>query len=90
MYLPSIPILADPELIYQQRQTLINCNACCNNCCCIYLDYEVGDEVLVKVYKCAGLEQGAVGLFTIEEQVHVNRMLTIQHLPNVSEQICIC
>ena len=52
----------------------------------VYRDYEVGDEVLVKVYNPAGLEQRAVGPFIVE-QIHTNGTLTIQRMPNVYERI---
>lgn len=47
--LHPIPILADFEVLRQQRQTLICSNARCENLRQLYRNYEVGDEVLVKV-----------------------------------------
>jgi hypothetical protein len=63
--LHPIPIPADFDLIGQQRQTLINADACRGNLHRVYQDCEVGDEV-VKVYNPAGLEQRAVGPFVVE------------------------
>jgi hypothetical protein len=45
---------------------LIDCNAHCKNQGRIYQDYEVGDDVLVKVYNPAGLEHCSVSPFTVE------------------------
>jgi hypothetical protein len=73
-----IPILANFDLIPQQRQTLVDSNAHRENLHQTYPDYEVDDEVLVKFYNPAGLKQQAAGPFSIE-QMHVNgTLLTIQ------------
>jgi hypothetical protein len=63
--LHPIPILADFDLIRQRRQTLMDANARRENLHQVYRDYEVGDEVLVKVYNPAGLQQRAVGPFVV-------------------------
>jgi transposase InsO family protein len=84
--LHPIPILADFDLIRQCRQKLIDSDAPPPNLRRTYPDYKVGDEVLVKVFNPAGLEERAVGPFTVE-QIHTNGTLTIQRVPNVYEQI---
>jgi hypothetical protein len=76
--LHPIPIFNHFKLICQRRQTLIDCNAHCKNQDRIYQDYEVGDDVLVKVYNPTGLEQCSVSLFTVEK-VHMNGTLAIKH-----------
>lgn len=54
----------------------------CNNCRHIYYDYELGSEVLVRVYNPASLEGWAAGQLPIK-QVHVNVTLMIQCMPNI-------
>ncbi len=85
MLLP-IPVLNDYNLIWEWRQTLIDHMAAQENWHYQFKDYEVGDEVLVKVYNPAGLKQRAVGPFVVE-QIHTNGTLTIQGMPNVYERI---
>jgi hypothetical protein len=83
---PNLPCYdieaANFELIRQWRLTLTGLNVRCENLRQIYWDYEVWDEVLVKVYNPASLKQQAASPFPIEH-THTNGTLTIQRMPNV-------
>jgi hypothetical protein len=65
---------------------LIDSNARRLNLRQTYQDYKIGDEVPLKVYNPAGLEERAVGPWTVE-QIHTNGTLPIQRMLNVYKQI---
>jgi hypothetical protein len=82
----DIQLIADLQLIREQRQHLIdNCLIAANRRRFSY-DYTVGDEVLKLKYKPDKLEPRATGPFRVE-QVHTNGTLTIRLSHNVIERI---
>ena len=85
MLLP-IPILADFQLIRQRRQAQINQNLLRENRRRIFRDYQVGEQVLLKVYDPATLQERAEGPYQIA-QVHVNGTLTIDRGNQVFDRI---
>ena len=85
MLLP-IPLLTDYNLIRERRQAQINQNLIRENNCRIFHDYQVGEQVLLKIYDPATLQERAQGPYPIE-QVHVNGTLTIRLGDNVLERI---
>ena len=85
MLLP-IPVLTDYNLIRQRWQTIIDENNRRANLRRVFKDYTIGDEVLVKTYNPAKLQERAEGPFRVA-QVHVNGTITIDRAPNVQERI---
>ena len=84
----NIPIIADYEMIRQQRQAKIDFKAARENMRRRFHDYNVGDEVLLIVPNPDKLEQKAIGPFTVV-QVHLNGTLTIQRNEVVYDRISV-
>jgi hypothetical protein len=85
MILPIL-ILANYNLICQQRQTVIDENNRKENLRRRFKDYHVDDEVLIINKDPKTLQEQSFGTFVIE-QVHVNGTLTITRAPDVYERI---
>ena len=84
--LVPIPVLTDMEVIRNRRQAVIDDNTRRVNLRRIYKDYKIGDQVLLKVYNPATLDERAEGPFSIS-QVHVNGTVTIKRAKQVFERI---
>ena len=82
----DIPLIADLELIRQQRQALIDEQLIRANRRRISHDYQPNDEVLILSYKPDKLEPRAIGPFRIVT-VHTNGTVTIQRNQAVTERI---
>lgn len=85
MLLP-LPVLADYEMIKQQRQTTIDQSAARANAKRNFRDYQIGDEVLVKTARPYSLQERAGGPYIVRA-THVNGTVTIERSPNVLERI---
>ena len=81
----DIPIIADLQLLQQQRQALIDKNLMRANRKHISHDYQPGNEVLLLTYKPNKLEPQATGPFTIHT-VHTNGTVTVNLNPYVRER----
>jgi hypothetical protein len=81
----DIPIIADLQLLQQQRQALIDRNLMRANRKRISHDYQPGNEVLLLTYKPNKLEPRATGPFTIHS-VHTNGTVTVNRNPYVRER----
>jgi transposase InsO family protein len=84
----DIPIIANLQTIQERRQVLVNENLRRQNLKRRSYDYQVDQEVLVKVPNPSKLQDRAEGPFRIQ-QVHVNGTLTIQRAPHGTERITI-
>jgi hypothetical protein len=82
----DIPIIADLQLLHQQRQALIDQNLMRSNRKRISHDYQPNEEVLILAYKPGKLDPQATGPFTIHS-VHTNGTVTIIRNPFVHERI---
>jgi transposase InsO family protein len=82
----DIPVVADLELLRQQRQALIDQQLIRENRKRISHDYRPGDNVLLKTYRPNTLEERTTGPFAIIE-VHTNGTVTIQRNAHVIERI---
>ena len=81
-----IPIIANYEMIRQHRQAVIDTQAAKQNLRRLFRDYEVGDEVLVKVKDPSKLQPRLIGPYVIEV-IHVNGTITIRRNEHVYERI---
>ena len=84
----DIPLVADLELIRQQRQQLIDNRLIAANRRRFSHDYSIGDEVLKLHYKPNKLDPRATGPYKIL-RVHTNGTLTIRLSPTVVKRISI-
>ena len=82
----DIPLLADWNLLQQQRQQLIDDRLIVANRCRFSHDYHIGDEVLKLAYKPDKLTACAQGPYGIE-QVHTNGTVTIRLNSNTLKRI---
>jgi hypothetical protein len=82
----DIPIIADLQLLQQQRQALIDRSLMRANRKCISHDYQPGNEALLLTYKPDKLEPRATGPYTIHS-VHTNGTVTINRNPYVRERL---
>jgi transposase InsO family protein len=82
----DIPLVADLELIRQNRQALIDEQLIRANSRRISHDYQPNDEVLILAYKPDKLAPRATGPFRIIA-VHTNGTVTIQRNTAVTERI---
>ena len=82
----DIPLIADMEILRQQRQALIDQQLIRENRRRFSFDYRVGQQVLKLIYKPDKLEPRATGPYLID-QVHTNGTLTIRLSPTVTERI---
>ena len=82
----DIPLVADLELIRQNRQALIDEQLIRANRRRISHDYQPNDEVLILAYKPDKLAPHAIGPFRITA-VHTNGTVTIQRNAAVTERI---
>jgi hypothetical protein len=81
----EIPIIADLQLLQQQRQAPIDQNLMRANGKHISHDHQPGDEFLLLTCKPKKLEPRAAGPFTIHT-VHTNGTVTVNHNPCVRER----
>lgn len=84
----DVPVLSDFNLIRNKRQALIDHNNLAENRKRRYRNYQVGDEILIAVYKPTKLQDRFIGPFVID-QVHVNGTVTIERRPGVFERLSI-
>jgi hypothetical protein len=82
----DIPIIANLETIRNRRQVLINENLRQKNLKRRSFDYQIHQEVLVKIPNPTKLQERAEGPYRIQ-QVHTNGTLTIQRAPHITERI---
>jgi hypothetical protein len=82
----DIPVLADLQLLKDQRQQVIDKNLERANCKQVSIDYNVGERVLKFIYKPDKMEPRAIGPYPIT-QVHANGTLTIRLSPVVTQQL---
>jgi hypothetical protein len=83
----DVPVIADLQLLQQQRQALIDQNLVCANHKRISHDCQPGDKVLLLLTcKPNKLEPRAAGLFTIHAVHASDGTATINCNPHVREQ----
>ena len=82
----DIPLLADWELLRQQKQALLDKNNFIQNRKRISHDYSIGEEILIKNFNPAKLDERFTGPYTIN-RVHNNGTVTIIRNNNVTERI---
>ena len=82
----NIPVIADLQLLRENRQALIDTQLMRANRSRISHDYQPNDQVLVLTYKPDKLEPRATGPFTID-RVHTNGTITIRRNPHITERI---
>ena len=85
MLLP-IPIIANYEMIRQHRQAIINKSAAKDNLKRQFKDYNIGDEVLIRVKDPSKLQPKFIGPFTVEI-AHTNGTVTVARNELVYERI---
>jgi hypothetical protein len=86
MILP-IPLIADFELIRQNRQAKVDENARRQNLRHLFHDYNIGEEVLIVSHdhNCPKLAPISKGPYVIQH-VHVNGTVTIMRANNIFER----
>jgi hypothetical protein len=82
----DIPIIADLQTIQERQQVLINKKLRGENLKRRSYNYQINQEVLVKIPNPTKLHDRAEGPFRIQ-QVHVNGTLTIQRAPHITKCI---
>ena len=82
----DIPLIADLELIQENRQHLIDDRLIAANRRRFSYNYNIGNEVLKLIFKPDKLESTTTRPYPIE-RVHANGTLTIRLSPNVIERI---
>ena len=82
----DIPVIADLQLLRDQRQHVIDKNLERANRKRIAIDYKIGDQVLKLVYQPDKLEPRAIGPYPIT-QVHANGTLTIRLSQHVTQRV---
>ena len=82
----DIPLIADLQLLKEQRQKVIDYNLERANRKRVSIDYDVGDQVLRLVYQPHKLEPRAIGPYPIT-RVHSNGTLTIRIAPHVTQRL---
>ena len=78
--------IPDLELIQQRRQQLIDANLHRQNQRRRFMDYRVGQQVLLKASDNRKLDSPTLGPFTIRT-VHANGTLTIERAPHIWERV---
>ena len=84
----DIPLIADWNLLRENRQQLIDQRLIAANRKRYSYDYQIGEEVLKLVYKPRKLDARATGPYRIVS-VHTNGTVTIQLTPTTLECISI-
>lgn len=84
----DVPLVADIIAITQKRELAVNESLRKANLQRLNYDYNVNDQVLVKVFDPDKLDPRYEGPYQVL-QVHVNGTLTIQRSPNITERISI-
>ena len=82
----NIPFQADLMALQQKCQLLIDDNLLCTNSKQCWMDYIVGQNILIKNPEAHKLGLHTIGPFLIK-QVHANGTVTIHLAPNVRECI---
>ncbi len=82
----NIPLIADWHAITQKCENFINENLMRENCKQKWYDYVPNQKVLKKRHKTCKLSQKTSGPYKIM-QTHVNRTVTIELKPRISERI---
>ena len=85
-FLLNIPVITDLENIKQRRQQIINANNTRENNRRIPHQYNIGDQILIKVPTPSKLQERFTGPHPIT-QVHDNGTITIQLQPNITQTI---
>jgi transposase InsO family protein len=82
----NLPLVTDLQQLQKRRQEVIDKTLLAANTKRYSYDYEVGDEVLLLVYRPDKLEPRAVGPYPVT-QVHTNGTLSIELSPGVIERV---
>ena len=85
-FLLNIPVITDLENIKQRRQQIIKANNTRENNRRIPHQYNIGDQILIKVPTPSKLQERFTGPHPIT-QVHDNGTITIQLQPNITQTI---
>ena len=82
----NIPVITELEHIRQRRQQIVNTNNARENSKRITHEYDIGDQILIKVPTPSKLQERFTGPYPIT-QVHNNGTITIQLQQNLTQTI---